>query len=166
MDTNVAPLATTICTPPYPDKFHPGDFAVSKLLVRFSDGDVHNIGDQILITKENVAYYNVCHEHYDKLDESPDALDSITIDGIDIDEGSAYILRDAAGGVVMAEVVAIHRHLKQVGVERYVVLVKTVYGFVSKISWTPLTPQERHLEVSDFVEQVKRYNLLGTAAHG
>lgn len=53
--------------PPYPTKFQAGDVAISKVDVDFCNGEQHKAGDRIDITEENVAYYNVWHNYYDKV---------------------------------------------------------------------------------------------------
>lgn len=54
--------------PPYPAKFQPGDIAISLYRVEFTDGEVHEVGQEIVVTEEAVAYFNVCHEEYSKKD--------------------------------------------------------------------------------------------------
>lgn len=50
----------------YPNKFQPGDIAISKKLIRFPNGKFHDVGQRITVSKETEAYFNVCHEDYDK----------------------------------------------------------------------------------------------------
>jgi len=47
-------------------KFQPGDIAIAKFDVDFCDGSKHRVGQRIVVTEENVSYYNVCHLEYDK----------------------------------------------------------------------------------------------------
>lgn len=48
------------------DRFHPGDTVICKSHVRFIDGTEHTPGQEIVITKETCAYFNVCHKDYEK----------------------------------------------------------------------------------------------------
>lgn len=50
----------------YPDKFKPGDIAISRVNVNFSDGTKHTIGQNCPVTENNKYYYNVMHQDYDK----------------------------------------------------------------------------------------------------
>lgn len=52
----------------YPDKFKPGDYAISKGFVKFSDGTFHQKDGMYLVTEKTKAYYNVCHKEYDKVE--------------------------------------------------------------------------------------------------
>jgi hypothetical protein len=53
-------------SPPYPNKFKPGDTAIAKTDIRFCNGKTHRIGQEIVVSEETVSYYNVCHTEYDK----------------------------------------------------------------------------------------------------
>lgn len=48
------------------DKFKPGDTAICKAYIDFVNGTEHKIGDKILVTEDNKAYFNVMHANYDK----------------------------------------------------------------------------------------------------
>lgn len=52
--------------PPYPEKFKPGDIAISLTEVEFCDGTKHEEGEEILVTFKNASYYNVWHHIYAK----------------------------------------------------------------------------------------------------
>lgn len=55
-----------LAQPPYPNKFIEGDIVVCNTRIEFMDGEVHNIGQEILVTEKIKAYYNVCNKNYDK----------------------------------------------------------------------------------------------------
>ena len=50
----------------YPDKFKVGDIAIAKKYVKFMYGEEHRVGQEIVVTEDNKAYYNVCYKDYDK----------------------------------------------------------------------------------------------------
>jgi hypothetical protein len=49
------------------DKFLPGDLAVAKDFIRFSDGSIHAIGQKIAVTEQNQDYFNTRHDEYDRI---------------------------------------------------------------------------------------------------
>lgn len=49
----------------YKRRFIPGDIAISKIDIEFTDGSKHQVGQEIEITARNAAYYNVMFEHYE-----------------------------------------------------------------------------------------------------
>lgn len=54
--------------PPYPNKFKAGDIAVCLAeFIPFSNGDIHILGQKILVTEKTKSYYNVWHHIYDKV---------------------------------------------------------------------------------------------------
>ena len=52
--------------PPMPEKFQPGDVAICKYNIDFTDGTSHKVGSKHTVTEQTVAYYNVMQSDYDK----------------------------------------------------------------------------------------------------
>lgn len=51
----------------YEEKFKPGDKVRSLQTTTFTDGGKH-LKDQIIeVTEQTKAYFNVCHEYYEKV---------------------------------------------------------------------------------------------------
>lgn len=57
--------------------FSPGDVAIAKSHVRFSDGSEHHTGQRIVVREDTEAYYNVSHRNYDK--EVPKQVNTFSI---------------------------------------------------------------------------------------
>ncbi len=54
-----------VANPPFPNKFKPGDVAISKQEIKFCDGTKHGIGEEIIVTEKTIDYFNVWHKIYD-----------------------------------------------------------------------------------------------------
>lgn len=66
------------------NKFKPNDIAIALTDTQFTDDTKHTKGEEILVTEQTEAYFNVCHKNYDKktdttLNIAPEVSNTITI---------------------------------------------------------------------------------------
>lgn len=53
----------------YPEKFKAGDMVKALKFVQFCDGSSHTVGQVLIVTENNVSFYNIFHEDYELVGE-------------------------------------------------------------------------------------------------